>query len=250
MFVDNLDEHTSVGTRVDYVKAFQALNRAYENLVTYDDFNDEIEKSPVLLKQVQTLEDQVGIYNTIKGSLIDDGDSKEPVDLSDIEFYSNDTLKLYDIDAAYIDQLLGNYLANDSGLRDEIEKALQKLNKSEEVRNVYRAILNGVDTGLLDKEDDIFVVKRKFFTDAVTAEIDAFADEWFVKASELFYSKVQYKLGQSLIPNMGAIIGSKNYDGYKALHSDAKPFKYAQDIKRAWREVLDKKLMPLEDELK
>jgi len=250
VFVDNLDEHTSVETRVDYVKAFQALNRAYENLVTYDDFNDEIEKSPVLLKQVQTLEDQVGIYNTIKGSLIDDGDSKEPVDLSDIEFYGNDTLKLYDIDAAYIDQLLGNYLANDSGLREEIEKALQKLNKSEEVRNVYRAILNAVDTGVINKEDDIFVVKRKFFTDAVTAEIDAFADEWFVKASELFYSKVQYKLGQSLIPNMGAIIGSKNYDGYNALHSDAKPFKYAQDIKRAWREVLDKKLMPLEDELK
>lgn len=250
VLVDNLDEHTAVETRVEYVKAFQAFNRAYENLVTYDEFNDEIEKSPALLKQVQTLEDQVGIYNTIKGSLIDDGDGKEPVDLSDIEFYGNDTLKLYDIDAAYIDQLLGNYLANDSGLRNEIEKALQKLNKSEEVRNVYRAILNAVDTGLIDKEDDIFVVKRKFFTDAVTTEIDAFANAWFIKASELFSSKVQYKLGQSLIPNMGAIIGSKNYDGYKALHSDAKPFKYAQDIKRAWREVLDKILMPLEDELK
>lgn len=250
VFVDNLDEHTSIETRVDYVKAFQAFNRAYESLVTYDEFNDEIVKSPTLLKQVQTLEDQIGIYNTIKGSLIDDSDCKDPIDLSDIEFYGNDTLKLYDIDAAYIDQLLGNYLANDSGLREEIEKALQKLNKSEEVRNVYRAILNAVDTGVINKEDDIFVVKRKFFSDAVTAEIDAFADEWFIKASELFYSKVQYKLGQSLIPNMGAIIGSKNYDGYKALHSDAKPFKYAQDIKRAWREVLDKKLMPLEDELK
>ena len=38
--------------------------------------------------------------------------------------------------------------------------------------------------------------------------------------------------------------------GCALLHSDAKPFKYAQDIKRAWREVLDKILMPLEDELK
>ena len=122
VLVDNPDEHTAVETRVEYVKAFQAFNRAYENLVTYDEFNDDIEKSPALLKQVQTLEDQVGIYNTIKGSLIDDGDGKEPVDLSDIEFYGNDTLKLYDIDAAYIDQLLGNYLANDSGLRNEIEK--------------------------------------------------------------------------------------------------------------------------------
>ena len=197
VLVDNPDEHTAVETRVEYVKAFQAFNRAYENIVTYDEFNDEIEKSPALLKQVQTLEDQVGIYNTIKGSLIDDGDGKEPVDLSDIEFYGNDTLKLYDIDAAYIDQLLGNYLANDSGLRNEIEKALQKLNKSEEVRNVYRAILNAVDTGLIDKEDDIFVVKRKFFTDAVTTEIDAFANAWFIKASELFSSKVQYMISAS-----------------------------------------------------
>ncbi len=34
--------------------------------------------------------------------------------------------KMYDIDSSYIDQLLGNYSANSQGVREEIEKALQK----------------------------------------------------------------------------------------------------------------------------
>ena len=53
---------------------------------------------------------------------------------------------MYDIDSSYIDQLLGNYSANSQRRFDEeIEKALQKLNKTECVKEVYREILNAMD---------------------------------------------------------------------------------------------------------
>ncbi|MDT6480963.1 type I restriction endonuclease subunit S, partial [Enterococcus faecium] len=52
------------------------------------------------------------------------------------------------------------------------------------------------------------------------------------------------------IPNMKAIINSKDYEGYKANHPEAKPFKYAQEMKRAWRKMLDDELIPLENELR
>ena len=47
--------------------------------------------------------------------------------------------------------------------------------------------------------------------------------------------------GEDPIPNMKAIINSKDYEGYKAKHPEAKPFKYPQEMKRAWRKMLDRK---------
>lgn len=67
----DLDEHTPMETRIDYVKAFQELNNSYEALVTYDDYNDDMESSKSLQEQVHILEEQVGVYNTIKGSLVE-----------------------------------------------------------------------------------------------------------------------------------------------------------------------------------
>lgn len=121
----DINEHTPIETRIEFVKAFQELNNAYEALVTYDDYNDDMEKSEVLQEQVKTLEEYIGIYNTIKGSLVDEGgqDGTSP-NLSDIEFYGENMIKIYDIDSTYIDQLLGTYSANNQNIRDEIEKAL------------------------------------------------------------------------------------------------------------------------------
>lgn len=59
---------------------------------------------------------------------------------------------MYDIDSSYIDQLLGNYSANSQGVREEIEKALQKLNKTECVKEVYREILNAMDNEKVDQK--------------------------------------------------------------------------------------------------
>src|SRR5699024_2962595 len=106
--IENIDEHTPIDTRVEFVKAFQELNNAYEALVTYNEYNDDMETSNTLRDQVMTIEEYVGVYNTVKGSLIDDEDTgDEPdVDFSDIEFYGANATKIYDIDPTYIDKRL------------------------------------------------------------------------------------------------------------------------------------------------
>lgn len=68
-----------------------------------------------------TFEEQIGVYETVKGSLIEEEPEKRRR-FSTIEFYSENTTKLYDIDSTYIDQLLGTYAANSSDAREEIEK--------------------------------------------------------------------------------------------------------------------------------
>ncbi|MCY7868847.1 HsdR family type I site-specific deoxyribonuclease [Bacillus spizizenii] len=247
----DIDEHTSLETRIEFVKVFQELNNSYEALVTYDDYNDDIEKSAALQEQVETLEEYIGIYHTIKGSLIDEEgqDGPEP-DFSDIEFYGENAVKIYDIDSTYIDRLLETYSANNQNIRDEIESALQKLEKSDIVKDVYREMLNAIDTKKVDEEEDILVVKRRFFTKERSQAVREFANTWFVAEDELYLSAVQYVIGADPIPNIGGIINSKQFDKYKAVHPDAKPLKYGPELKRQWRRTLDEVIVPLDGELR
>ncbi|MED1017142.1 type I restriction endonuclease subunit R, EcoR124 family [Bacillus atrophaeus] len=247
----DIDENTSLETRIEFVKAFQELNNSYEALVTYDDYNDDMEKSAALQEQVETLEEYIGIYHTIKGSLIDEErqDGPEP-DFSDIEFYGENAVKIYDIDSTYIDRLLETYSANNQNIRDEIESALQKLEKSDIVKKVYREMLNAIDTKKVDEVEDILGVKRRFFTKERSQAVKEFANTWFVEEDELHLSAVQYVIGADPIPNIGGIINSKQFDRYKAVHPDAKPLKYGPELKRQWRKTLDEVIVPLNDELR
>ncbi|WP_273836287.1 type I restriction endonuclease subunit R [Guptibacillus sedimenti] len=246
----DIDEHSSLEKRIEFVKAFQELNNAFEALVTYDDYNEEMEKSKALQEQVKTLEDYIGVYNTVKGSLVDEGEDGTNPDFSGIEFYGENAIKIYDIDSTYIDRLLETYSANNQGIRDEIEKALQKLKKSDIVKEVYNTILNGIDTEEIDIQEDIFAVKRRFFTQAYNKAIEDFTNTWFVEENELYSSAVQYEIGTDPIPNIGGIINSKQFDKYKAVHPDAKPLKYGPEMKRQWRKLLDDVIVPLKDELR
>ncbi|MCW1929505.1 type I restriction endonuclease subunit R [Bhargavaea beijingensis] len=249
----DIHENSPLEDRVDFVGAFQELNNAFEALVTYDDFNDDMEKSKALQEQVQTIAETVGVYNTVKASLIIEvppgGGGGDP-DFSGIEFYADSSIKLYDIDSTYIDKLLGTYSANNQDIRLEIEKALQKLNKADVVKAVYHSILNAIDGKEIDAEEDIFSVKRRYFTQVYDQTIEEFANTWFVSETELHSSAVQYQVGADPIPNIGSIIDSKDFAKYKALHPDAIPLKYGPQMKREWRKVLDEVIIPLDQELR
>ena len=241
-----------IDQKIEFVKAFQELNNSFEALVTYDDYNDDMEKSKTLKEQVMILEENLGLYHTIKGSLVEPGpiDPIPPTGLSEIEFYSDNPIKLYDIDSTYIDQLLNTYSAHNKNVRDDIEKAMQKLNKSEIVREVYRAILNDIDSKRVDPDEDIFALKRRYFTTAQDLAIEGFANSWFVSENELHSSAVQYVVGMDPIPNIGSIIDSLNFEEYKALHPNTKKFQYGPEMKREWRKALDEVVVPLDNELR
>jgi type I restriction enzyme R subunit len=241
-----------IDQKIEFVKAFQELNNSFEALVTYDDYNNDMEKSKILKEQVMILEENLGLYHTIKGSLVEPGpiDPIPPTGLSEIEFYSDNPIKLYDIDSTYIDQLLNTYSAHNKNVRDDIEKAMQKLNKSEIVREVYRSILNDIDSKKVDPEEDIFALKRRYFTTAQDLAIEEFANSWFVSENELHSSAVQYVVGMNPIPNIGSIIDSLNFEEYKSLHPNTKKFQYGPEMKREWRKALDEVVVPLDNELR
>lgn len=249
--LSEIDENSSLEDKIEFVKAFQNLNNSFEALVTYDEYNDDIEKSKALREQVETLEEYVGTYNTVKGSIVNERttDGTTP-DFSSIEFYVDNVGNIYDIDSVYIDHLLGTYSANNKDIREEIESALQKMKKSEVVKEIYRAILSAIDNKEVDTNEDIFVVKRSFFTKARNHVITEFANTWFVDEGELQTSAMQYIIGADPIPNVGGIIDSKRFDQYKIVHPDAKPLKYGPEMKRKWRATLDEYVVLLDEELR
>src|SRR5699024_7249254 len=110
--------------------------------------------------------------------------------------------------------------------------------------------LNAIDNEEVDKDEDIFIVKRTFFTEQKNRAIEDFANTWFVDKDELHLSQVQYMIGMDPIPNIGEIIDSRDFDKYKAVNPDAKPFKYGPEMKRQWRKVLDEVVVPLDDEVR
>lgn len=249
---DDIDEHSPIEDKIEFVKAYQELNNAFGALVTYDDYNDDMEKSNTLPDKVKTLEEYTAIYNTIKGSLIAEEPSEyetEVPDYSGLEFYGENSAILYDVDSRYIDKLLGDYSANDQDIRSEIEKALQKMNKPEVVKDVYRSILNAIDGGEI-QEENIFAVKRRFFTRSYDQAISDFAATWFVEEDELYASAVQYHIGADPIPHIGRIISSNNFEKYKEANPGAMKLKYGPGLKRQWRMLLDEVVIPLGQELK
>ncbi len=81
--------------------------------------------------------------------------------------------------------------------------------------------------------------------------IAQFAQEWFVSEDQLHSSAIQYMIGMNPIPNMGDIISKQKTSSHiKRRTQKQKPFKYPQQMKRAWRQTLDEYLVPLEDELR
>src|SRR5699024_4947997 len=106
------------------------------------------------------------------------------------------------------------------------------------------------DNEEVEKDEDIFIVKRAFFTEQKNKTIEDFANTWFVDKDELHLSQVQYMIGMDPIPNIGEIIHSSDCDKFKAVNPDAKPFEYgaerASNERKAWDEVV----VPLEDKLR
>ncbi|WP_124057600.1 type I restriction endonuclease subunit R [Vaginisenegalia massiliensis] len=248
----DVDEHSPLEQRIDYMKNYQQFVKAYEAVITYDEFNDEIQLSKEVQRQVKLIETNQGQYETIKASVIVEiGPDVPPVKLlAEIEFFSGSSVKLYDIDSAFIDQLLGDYSANNTSARKEIEDALQKLNKVEIVKSVYRRILNSYDEGEISEDESVFSVKRRFFYVKKEEFINDFAKQWFASVKELHTSALQYISGMDDLPNLDRILDSLDFKSYQQQKQGANPFVYQQEAKKAWRTLLEDSLVPLENELR
>lgn len=247
-----INEYTDKDIQIEYVKAYQKTLKAFEALITYDEFNDDIETKKALKEKMDVIENNRGNYENIKAIIkatVGTGPGPE-LDISDIEFFSDGNNKIYNIDSAYIDQLLGNYRANNTDVRHEIENALKKLNKSEVVKEVYQKILDQIDKHPEEQYSDIFSLKRKHFTNTKNQIISDFAKEWKLGEYELHTSAIQYVAESKDIPYLTSIMEKADFLEYKNENNNSNPFKYKQQMKESWYDVLNKDILPLDNELR
>lgn len=244
-----ITEHAPKSDRINFVKCFQDLNKAYRAIASYDEFNIEFDsdKSGKFAKKIAIIEDNIGLYNTIKASLSPDDKNEPGIEL--IDFFDSSTVQTYTVDKSYIDALLREYEPNSQDTRVKIETALTKLNKSELVRRIYKQILDDIDAQVIKKDSNFLQLKRDYFTDKYDSVVDTFSKKWCVSIDELVVSVNQSTVGEDIY-NKKRIIDSADYPTYVQQHPDAAPFSYLQHMIEAWGTCLFEEIIPLRDELK
>lgn len=244
-----ITEHAPKSDRINFVKCFQDLNKAYRAIASYDEFNIEFDsdKSGKFAKKIAIIEDNIGLYNTIKASLSPDDKNEPGIEL--IDFFDSSTVQTYTVDKGYIDALLKEYEPNSQDTRVKIENALTKLNKSELVRKIYKQILDDIDAQVIKKDSNFLQLKRDYFTDKYDSVVEAFSKTWCVSIHELVVSVNQSTFGEDIY-NKKRIIDSTDYPTYVQQHPDADPFSYPQHMIEAWGKCLFEDIIPLRDELK
>lgn len=244
-----ITEHAPKSDRINFVKCFQDLNKAYRAIASYDEFNIEFDsdKSGRFAKKIAIIEDNIGLYNTIKASLNPDDKNEPGIEL--IDFFDSNTVQTYTVDKSYIDALLKEYEPNSQDTRVKIETALTKLNKSELVRKIYKQILDDIDAQVIKKDSNFLQLKRNYFTDKYDSVVEAFSKTWCVSIDELVVSVNQSTVGEDIY-NKKRIIDSTDYPTYMQQHPDADPFSYPQHMIEAWGKCLFEEIIPLRDELK
>lgn len=244
-----ITEHAPKSDRINFVRCFQDLNKAYRAIASYDEFNIEFDsdKSGKFAKKIAIIEDNIGLYNTIKASLSPDDKNEPGIEL--IDFFDSSTVQTYTVDKGYIDALLKEYEPNSQDTRVKIENALTKLNKSELVRKIYKQILDDIDAQVIKKDSNFLQLKRDYFTDKYDSVVEAFSKTWCVSIHELVVSVNQSTVGEDIY-NKKRIIDSTDYPTYVQQHPDAGPFSYPQHMIEAWGKCLFEDIIPLRDELK
>ena len=244
-----ITEHAPKSDRINFVKCFQDLNKAYRAIASYDEFNIEFDsdKSGKFAKKIAIIEDNIGLYNTIKASLSPDDKNEPGIEL--IDFFDSSTVQTYTVDKGYIDALLKEYEPNSQDTRVKIENALTKLNKSALVRKMYKQILDDIDAQVIKKDSNFLQLKRDYFTDKYDSVVEAFSKTWCVSIHELVVSVNQSTVGEDIY-NKKRIIDSTDYPTYVQQHPDADPFSYPQHMIEAWGKCLFEDIIPLRDELK
>ena len=244
-----ITEHAPKSDRINFVRCFQDLNKAYRAIASYDEFNIEFDsdKSGKFAKKIAIIEDNIGLYNTIKASLSPDDKNEPGIEL--IDFFDSSTVQTYTVDKSYIDALLKEYEPNSQDTRVKIENALTKLNKSELVRKIYKQILDDIDAQVIKKDSNFLQLKRDYFTDKYDSVVEAFSKTWCVSIHELVVSVNQSTVGEDIY-NKKRIIDSTDYPTYVQQHPDADPFSYPQHMIEAWGKCLFEDIIPLRDELK
>lgn len=244
-----ITEHAPKSDRINFVKCFQDLNKAYRAIASYDEFNIEFDsdKSGRFAKKIAIIEDNIGLYNTIKASLSPDDKNEPGIEL--IDFFDSSTVQIYTVDKSYIDALLKEYEPNSQDTRVKIENALTKLNKSALVRKIYKQILDDIDAQVIKKDSNFLQLKRDYFTDKYDSVVEAFSKTWCVSIDELVVSVNQSTVGEDIY-NKKRIIDSTDYPTYVQQHPDADPFSYPQHMIEAWGKCLFEDIIPLRDELK
>lgn len=229
-----IDEKSLLTDKVEFVKA---LSNAHEAIITCDEYNDELEKSTVLREQAKTPEECIGLYNTIKGSLVNTEAESEVPEFQDINFYSDNTSHVYNVDSAFINQFLGNISEGDYNAANEFIEMLRNNNIPETVIQKYDETISEFFKVNKYSAKDIFMIKHQVFNQEIDNRAEELADEFFVSKHQLQVSAAQYNPEDEHIANIKHISDSLDRERYRENNSGVPYLKTHKALRESWKKI-------------
>lgn len=246
---DLADDPNNITKKLTQIKAFQALEKTYRALKSYDDYAEEAEElSPI----AKVLPSERGHAENLKGEiraeLHSELDDYQEELLNTIEFNSGQRAMHKDyIDSLYINKLLDELTKdNPPEIRYEIRAKLEvELEaKPEIVRNIYEQIQEDIDLGMVMKGWDYY------FSDAIDDIIRNAAEMLQVDSSTLRTSLNEYHASKSEVPYINVIVENSelNKDDFEDTFGE-KYRKRSIVMHDFWKEVIESQLLPLKEEI-
>jgi type I restriction enzyme R subunit len=239
----------NVKKKVEQVRAFQKLEKAYSAIRSYEDFAEEGEQEQ-LVPIVETIHVQRGHIENLKGEIKEalSGDADAEELLNEIEFTTgNRAVYEEKIDSYYINKLLGDLQKSTSqSEKDELKEKISEIIDSKEpiVKEIYTIILADIEQKCMTGE------WQDYFTREIDGIISRAAAKLQIPSANLHTSFNEYNRGKNIVPYINVIIENTQLDkdSFEADFGE-KYRNRSRVIEGYWRSIIENELLPLKEEL-
>ena len=239
----------NIKKKVEQVRAFQKLEKAYSALRSYENFAEENEQAQ-LAPIVEKIHTERGNIENLKGEIkeaLSGNDHAEDL-LGEIEFTTgNRAVYEEKIDSYYINKLLSDLQKSTSkSEKDELKEKIHEVIDSKEpiVKAIYTKILFDIE------QNQMIGNWQEYFTREIDSIINKAAAKLRVLAKNLRTSFNEYNRSKNIVPYINVIIEDSllDKDTFETEFSE-KYRNRSRVIEGYWHSIIEKELLPLKEEL-
>ncbi|MCL2576797.1 MAG: HsdR family type I site-specific deoxyribonuclease [Defluviitaleaceae bacterium] len=229
--------------KINTIRTFQAVKRLSEAIESYEEFENDFDKLKPIL---EIISNDFGNIENLKSEVreaIEDLIGDPPDDILEIEFSADQRATLEEtIDSYYISQLLKDIRNEESKRKfDEILK-----DKPTIVQIVYKYIMRDIEN-----DDEAAQRAAFYFKIAIESEIGEAAANLRVPKEDLQTSFNEYNKDKGDVPYLNTLIEKSGLtkEIFEQVFPGERFRRKIVVIGDYWKNVMDKKLMPLKNEL-
>ena len=238
------DPH-NITKKIETIKTFQDIKRHTNAIESYEEFEDDI---PDLKPILDIIHSDFGHIENLKGDVQDELRKDEKIEdhpeAFEVEFSADQRATLEEtVDSYYINQLLRDIKNEDSKRKfDQILK-----DKHAIVQDVYKKIMRDITS-----DEEAALKAESYFDAAIESEIAEVVALLRIPKEDLHTSLNEYNPQKGDVPYLNVLAGNSEHtrESFEQTFPNERFRRKIVIIGDYWKDIMDKRLLPLKIELK